>query len=89
MRAFVVKAGTEVKVIAKGKEWDSRNFEDQTTTEEQVFFLEDMRIDPLGIHGPPLKGVTVGSAWADAGWYGFELENGDTMMVPGDLVEVY
>lgn len=71
---FEIKAGTEVKVIKVGKEWYSENFKNWTTCQDNLFEKEEMRIDPTGIASwcPSLNGITIGSAYAKGGYYGFE-----------------
>lgn len=80
---FEIKAGTEVKVIRDGKEWYSDNFRIHVTKEDNLFDKEEMIIDPTGIASwcPPINGVTVGSAYAKAGWYGFR-RDGWALLVP-------
>jgi len=89
MRAFIIKQGTPVKVIRDGKEWRSENFIDHTTAKENMFFIEDMTVDPTGISKTAcVPGtVVVGSAWAGAGYYGFH-RDGYTMMVQFGYVDV-
>jgi len=105
MIALLVKAGTDVKVIAPNTEWLGQNFEDQRTTEDQMFFAEDIEIDPLGhVNLGPQHDHVVGGAWAKAGWYGFLLRPQDqrgrprqiadakthpVMMVPFSAVEAH
>ena len=80
MIALEVKAGTQGKVIKDGREWRGENFKDHTVTKDLLFFAEDIAIDPLG-NLSPVDGVTVGGAWAKAGWYGFR-RDGWVLMVP-------
>lgn len=72
MRGFIVKAGEQVKVIKNGKEWYTENFIDHVTKNETCFFLEEIRVDPLGnvAHGP--DDHTIGGLFAQKGYYGFE-----------------
>ena len=81
MIALEVKAGTKGKVIKDGREWHGDNFKDHTATKDLLFFAEDIVIDPIGKLGPAPNGVTVGGAWAKAGWYGFK-RDGWVLMVP-------
>lgn len=76
MGMFIVERGTEAKVIKVGKDWYAKNFQNHITKETNVFGKEEMIIDPAGINKtcPPLKGITIGSAYADAGNYGFKRE---------------
>jgi len=85
MIALEVKKGTKGKVIKEGKEWHGSNIKDHTTTKDLLFFAEDIRIDPLGNLGPDPNGVTIGGAYAKAGWYGF-YRDGWYLLVPfGDV----
>ena len=87
MKLFKVAKGTEVKVIKGGVEWYSGNFVTHTTKNENIFELEQIVIDPVGKQGPNKHGVTVGGAWANAGWYGFE-QGGFILMATIHQVEV-
>lgn len=87
MRGFLVVKDTKVRVIKEGKEWYGSNFVDHVCKQDNMFFTEDIRIDPVGILGPCKNGVTVGGSWAKAGWYGFE-NKGYVMMVPASKVTV-
>ena len=80
MTALEVKAGTQGKVIKDGREWRGENFKDHAVTKDLLFFAEDIAIDPLG-NLSPVGGVTIGGAWAKAGWYGFR-RDGWVLMVP-------
>jgi hypothetical protein len=84
---FEIKAGTEVRVIKVGQEWYAQNFKEWTTRQDNLFDKEQMTIDPTGIASwcPPLKGVTIGSAYADAGWYGFQ-DQGYIILCPASKV---
>ena len=72
MKMFTVEAGTKVKLIKTNTEWYTYNFVDHTLKHDQSFFLEDVRIDPVGRVANCRGNVTVGSAWAEAGFYGFQ-----------------
>lgn len=73
MHAFIIPANTPIKVIRANTEWRAENFRDAKTTKENFFFAEDLHVDPTGISKTAsVPGtVTVGSAWANAGWFGF------------------
>lgn len=73
MKLFVVKAGTPVKVHDNSRASLGYPVEDRVTKRELAFELEEVRIDPLGLGR---EGVTIGSAWAEAGWYGFGYKDG-------------
>lgn len=96
MKLFLIPAGTDTKVIRGGKEWFSHNFEAHTTRLDNTFPLEQLIVDPVGKVGASRGGVTVGSAYAEAGYYGFADEayisshgrRGFAMLVPGNRVEV-
>lgn len=85
---FEILAGTEVKVIKVGQEWYGENFRIWTTQHDNLFDKEDMRIDPTGIASwcPALNGITIGSAYAKAGWYGFESQ-GFVVLCPASKVK--
>jgi hypothetical protein len=89
MRAFEIKTGTIVSVIKEGKEWYGPNFEEHETTKDNLFFLEEIAIDPMGHVGTgPQHRVTIGGAYAKAGYYGF-LRDGWYMLVPMDKVNIH
>lgn len=85
---FEVKQGTEVKVIKDGVEWYSQNFRTWITKKDNLFDKEEMIIDPTFIASwcPPKGGVTVGSAYAEAGYYGFRSQ-GYAILVPASKVK--
>jgi len=90
MRAFVVKAGTQVNVIPVGKEWYGNNFQEHTTVHENMFFLEDMVVDPTGILTGacgPQDAVTIGGHYAKRGNYGFKKDSW-VMLVHANDVQV-
>ena len=67
--------------------------EEKTTNKEKMFFIEDVRIDPLGHVGcGPQNTKVIGGAYAEAGYYGFQLpknsEDYDVMIVHMEDVEV-
>lgn len=89
MIALVVKKGTEVEVIrdARGVEWHiPANWRKHITKHDNIFYAEDIRIDPLGHVGNGPGNVTVGSKYAEAGYYGFE-RKGYIMIVHMSKVE--
>jgi hypothetical protein len=75
MRAYVIKAGTEVKMVPKDTyaSFGFLNIVDYKTQVEKMFFTEDIVIDPLGHVGSGPGEKTVGGQWAENGWYGFAL----------------
>lgn len=85
---FEITSGTEIRVIKVGKEWYAQNIRTWITCNDNLFEKEDMRIDPTGIASwcPPLHGVTIGSAYADGGWYGFE-SKGYIVLCPAQDVQ--
>jgi hypothetical protein len=91
---FVVSAGTPVKVHDNSRGSYGYSTEDRVTKRELSFTLEDVRIDPVGQVGRSRGGVTIGSAWAEAGWYGFGYEDGPCghkgwmVLVPASAVRV-
>lgn len=70
---FLIKADTNVRVIRDGQEWYAPNFREWKTRQDNFFEKHEMVIDPtfIATWTPPANGVTIGSAYADAGWYGF------------------
>lgn len=91
MRAFLVAAQTPVYTIKDGKEWSGKNVHQHITQEENIFFLEEICVDPTGI-GKTMAcvpgAVTVGSHWAEMGYYGFR-RDGWAILVPAHLVTVH
>jgi len=87
MKMFKVAQGTKVVVIKSGAEWYTKNFVDHSTKNENLFAMEEIVIDPVGKLGPSKNGVTVGGAWAAAGYYGFE-RDGYILLATLDKVEV-
>ena len=86
MLALNVAKGTKGLVIKDGKEWVAPNFITHTTTRDLMFFVEDIRIDPLGHVGcGPQDVATIGGAYAKGGWYGFE-RDGYILLVGADDV---
>lgn len=88
MRAFEVKSGTVVRVIENSKEWVAPNFVEHECKNDNLFFLEDVAIDPLGKQGPDPNGVTIGGYYAKMGYYGFARDRW-TLLVPMDKVIVH
>jgi hypothetical protein len=89
--ALIVKKGTTVQVIKEGKEWYSCNFTEVETTKENMFFREDIRVDPIGklsTASTRYDKKTIGGAYAAGGWYGF-YRDGWYMLVPMDQVEAH
>lgn len=77
MRAFSIKAGTKVGMVAPGKEWFGDYWKEHYLQHDRIFFVEDIVIDPTGIgsrYACTPGCVTVGSNWAEAGYYGFKLD---------------
>ncbi|MHC4088682.1 MAG: hypothetical protein ACYSVY_00110 [Planctomycetota bacterium] len=91
MLALIVKQGTTVQCIKKGKEWYTENFIKHETTKDVMFFREDIRVDPVGklsTAATRYHKATIGGAYASGGWYGFE-RDGWYMLVPMDKVECH
>ncbi len=88
MGIFLVEKGTKVKGIKDGKEWYLQNFIEKDLKETIVFDKAQLTIDPTGIgHFACVPGcVTIGSAYAEAGYYGFAYQ-GWTILVPGSEVQ--
>lgn len=95
MRAYEVKAGTAVQVIKKGKEFSSVNMVEHTCKEDNLFFQEDIVVDPFsylnrGKTSSQYFPASIGGAYEAAGYYGFKSECGNwTMLVGMGSVEVY
>lgn len=102
MKAFIIEAGTEVKMIPV-ETYSGGGFmalRDYTTKAEKMFFVEDVIVDPIGSVGSGPSEKTVGGVWAKAGWYGFALADPERypkgepgakwygVLVPGDKVVV-
>jgi hypothetical protein len=87
---YGVPANTPIKVLAPKAEWFANNFRDHVTTKFNVFDTHEVIVDPSGVHkhasvpGP----VTVGSLWAQHGWFGFrDQDTGWVMMVQPQHLE--
>lgn len=89
MKLFKVEEGTSIKIIEEGSDWLPSNIHNTSTTEEILFELNEMRVDPTGISDLACtpEDQVVGGEWAKKGWYGFERE-GYTALVPMNKVEV-
>ena len=89
MIAFQVKKGTVVHCIEDGKEWAAPNIREHETVKDNLFFLEELIVDPTGISRTACipNCVTIGSAYAGAGFYGFR-RDGWSMLVRADQVFV-
>lgn len=90
MRAFTIAKGTTIKIIKEKTEWYAENFAEHVTTKENMFFLEDMVVDPTGILGQacgPQHKRTIGGAYAAAGNYGFK-RDGWVALIPAGEVTV-
>lgn len=73
MRAFEVKQGAPAYAVKVGESWNSdmRKF---STSADNLFFVEELRIDPTGIAkhcSVPSNAVTIGGQLARDGFYGF------------------
>jgi hypothetical protein len=103
MHAFVIPAGTTVRVVRNHAEWLPGNFREHITRADQLFYAEDVIVDPAGIspHAAlPSHTRTIGGAYAERGWYGFQRGHGQppgspeaegdgwTLLVPGSSVTV-
>ena len=88
MGMFLVKKDTIVKAIKDGEEWRPQNFVEKPLKETLVFDKGQLTIDPTGISKRAcVPGcVTIGSAWAEAGWYGFS-HKGWTILARGRDVQ--
>lgn len=84
---FGIRQGAEVLVIKDGKEWYGHNFQKHITQKFNVFDTHELTIDPSGIGkfactpGP----VTVGSAYASAGYFGFNRDGFTMLADPADM----
>jgi hypothetical protein len=79
---FEILAGTEVRVIKDGREWRGENIRSWITRKDNLFDKAELCVDPTGIAtwASVPGGVTIGSAFAEAGYYGFRSE-GYTVLV--------
>lgn len=87
---FEILAGTELLVIKdqRGVEWRSTNFRRWVARHDNLFDKEDMCIDPTGIASSWCSvpnGITIGSAYARAGYYGFRSQ-GYVVLAPASSV---
>ncbi len=89
MLALIVPAGTETRVIRSGKPWSSNNIKVHVTATENLFFREDIVVDPVGNLGTNRShSHTIGGTYAEAGWYGFE-RDGWILLVPANKVATH
>jgi len=79
MKGFIVKEGTKIQVQDTVKSRGYWKPFDMVTTKENLFFSEDIVIDPIGKIGCH-KGykATVGGMYAEGGYYGFQRMDLDT-----------
>lgn len=89
MKLFKVPSGSSIKVIDDGEHWERNNFTPEMTTEERVYELNEMRLDPTGIasHASSPTDDTVGGRLARNGWYGFA-RDGKVILAHVDDVEL-
>lgn len=88
MGMFIVEAGTPIRAIKNGKEWYDPNFTDTKTKKVNVFDKHELIVDPAGISKDAVTSasiVTVGGAYARAGWYAFRTDSW-TMLVHAQYV---
>ena len=71
MRAFQIPAGTLAQAIEPDADWTPANIETIITKADQLFFTEDIVVDPLGHVGTGPDSVTVGGLYAQQGFYAF------------------
>jgi len=89
MIALIVPKNTEVTVIKDNTEFYGNNLKQHVTTKENMFFAEDIRIDPLGNVGcGPQDESTIGGWYAEHGYYGFA-RDGWIMLVHARHVEAH
>ncbi len=88
MIAFIIPAGTKALVIKVGQEWYGQNFRSHTTRRENMFFREDVVVDPIGTIGSHRgHAKTVGGSFASRGYYGFRDDNSSMiLLVPASEV---
>jgi hypothetical protein len=88
MKAYVVPAKIEARIVQNGKEWGYGNIKTYTTTKKNMFFEEDIRVDPIGkiaCHKGYAK--TIGGSFAASGYYGFE-RDGWVLLVHAKDVQI-
>lgn len=82
MRAFEVKKGTRVNVMKEGQVWALENVKTYVTQKDNLFFIEEMVLDPMGMVAPKENDCF------GEGFYGF-LQNGWYCVIQEGLVNVY
>jgi len=72
VRAFIVKEGTSV-IAVNSKKYSSTILDNKIIKKETMYFLEDIRVDPIGKVGEDPNHDSIVDRWARQGYYGFEL----------------
>ena len=85
MRLFVVPPNTPILRVREGWAMYKLNCRAQTTGAEHSFELEEMVVDPLGLHTCATPGAR---EMQDSGYFGFKEGDGDIMLIEGKYVEV-
>ena len=79
------------KTKVKAMKHDART-DDVTMKRDEMYFVEDIRVDPIGKAGLGPVGPTIGAEYARKGWYGFALPKNskgyELLLVPASAVEV-
>jgi hypothetical protein len=79
MIAFVIQPGTQARAIRADRDWHPSNVKHFTTKHRQMFFAEDVVVDPVGHLGTNRSHTNaIGGDYARAGWYGFHSHEGHT-----------
>ena len=90
MGMFIVEKGVVARAIKDGREWVDKNFQTIKTKEVNVFDKHELIIDPTGIGTAyaltRANKVTIGGAYAAAGWYGFRRDGWSLLVESRDVV---
>ena len=83
MHAFIVPQNTQVNCIPASKPWEAENIRSHWTQKENMFFVEDLVLDPTGITEPAAEAKSpAGKMYSNRGYYGFA-KDGWIILVPG------
>lgn len=92
MRAFMVNEGIPVYAVNFSQPLKPV-LDKKVTKKKELYFIEDVQVDPIGSVGIGPNDNSIGSSWASEGFYGFQLPNNnqgyDLMLVHTADLEVY
>ena len=78
---FLVKAGTTAKLKPSHDAYYTGVLKTITTKKDLIFEKHEMILDPVGKCGCCQNKCVVGGVWERAGWYGFERDGWDLLIL--------